>query len=83
MMMIMMICMTYFSANDKLKWCELTISQRTVIASVLYQYGSPEKVPKFWKYATEQVQFTLQIFKCNFNDIRNYQPKCIQIKVFP
>ncbi len=38
------------------KWEELTDAQRTVIASVVYQYGSETKTPKFWRYVTNQVK---------------------------
>ncbi len=30
----------------------LTCAQKTVIASVLYQYGSPSRVPRFWSFIT-------------------------------
>ena len=33
----------------------LTDAQRTVICSVLYQYGSPRRIPRFWGFVTSQV----------------------------
>ncbi|XP_002740238.1 uncharacterized protein LOC100370384 [Saccoglossus kowalevskii] len=36
------------------KFDELTVAQRTVIASVYFQYGSPGRFPKFWGYVTNQ-----------------------------
>lgn len=38
-------------ASD-IPWDSLTKEQATVVASVLYQYGSPSRTPKFWKAAT-------------------------------
>ncbi len=37
-------------------WEELTDAQRTVVASVVYQYGSQTKTPKFWRFVTNQVK---------------------------
>lgn len=34
------------------KWQDLSDRQQTVITSVLYQYGTPTRVPKFWAYVT-------------------------------
>ena len=33
----------------------LTDAQRTVICSVLYQYGSPSRIPRFWGFVISQV----------------------------
>jgi len=41
-----------YNADSKLSWESLTNTQRTVIYSVLHQYGSPRRVPKFWAAAT-------------------------------
>ena len=47
---------TLIANNPTLKrWNYLTEVQRTVITSVLYQYGSPRRVPKFWRHVTNQV----------------------------
>lgn len=34
------------------RWDNLPDRAKTVILSVLFQYGSPKRVPKFWSYAT-------------------------------
>lgn len=52
----------------------LTPEQATVVASVLYQYGSPSRVPRFWKYATngqwKLVEKELRAFGDNFQSRR-------------
>lgn len=42
----------YWNADSQVKWSALPDAFQTVVFSVLYQYGRPERVPRFWLFAT-------------------------------
>lgn len=50
------------------EWSNLPNKVKTVVVSVLYQYGSTEKVPKFWSYVTEHDWSNLIEELRNFGD---------------
>lgn len=43
----------FWNADSEVKWNSIPDFIQTVVFSVLYQYGRPARVPKFWKQATE------------------------------
>lgn len=42
----------HWNADAEVKWGSLPDFIQTIVFSVLYQYGRPERVPKFWKHIT-------------------------------
>ena len=42
-----------FNKDSELDFDSLPIGAKTALVSVLFQYGSPSKVPTFWRHATE------------------------------
>jgi len=55
-------------ASTSLNFDDLTCAQRTIIASVLYQYGSPTRVPKFWNAVLANDWATVVSELRNFGD---------------
>ena len=45
-----------------MEWCELNVSQRTVISSVLFDYPKVRSIPAFWKEVTSQVTYAEILF---------------------
>lgn len=43
----------YWNSDSDVRWSSIPDALQTVVFSVLYQYGRPTRVPKFWKAATE------------------------------
>ena len=42
-----------FERDSMVSWWSLTVQQKTVVYSVLHQYGSPVRVPTFWGHVTK------------------------------
>ena len=43
----------YWNADAEVLWSSIPDALQTVVFSVLYQYGRPERVPKFWAAVTD------------------------------
>ena len=52
----------------KLEFGQLTDAQKTVITSVLFQYGSPRRTPNFWRKVTNQDWAGAEAELRNFGD---------------
>jgi len=44
----------WFELESQKEWKDIHSAIQTVVASVLYQYGNPRRVPKFWTHALGQ-----------------------------
>lgn len=59
----------WYEQESQKEWDKLDPAVQTVIASVLYQYGSPRRVPKFWNYSLGPDVY------CMVKELRDFKDK--------
>jgi len=62
-----------FNEASEIDFDSLPVKARTAIVSVLFQYGSPSKVPTFWKHVTSGNWTSAEAELLNFGD--NYSTR--------